>query len=129
MSQKNILLTFKVFCMNFSLELKKKIQVTQWPQNSLIKSSRYLWDTLYSKFNCKFIDYFAPQWSNWKLTSTFDPSSCKWLFLLCLDSVLPVTISRFWGLRCFETKKGQKMWLNTWHKMMKYELRKNWTEN
>ena len=41
---KNILLTFKGICMNFSLELNF---FTQWPQNSLIKSFRSLWLTLY----------------------------------------------------------------------------------
>ena len=37
----------KVFAWIFHLNWKKIFQVTQWPQNSLIKSSRYLWDTLY----------------------------------------------------------------------------------
>ena len=47
MSKKYTLLTFKGICMIFLLELDFLFQVTQWPQNSLIKSFRSFWDTLY----------------------------------------------------------------------------------
>ena len=43
---KKIYWLLKVFAWIFHLNWKKIFQVTQWPQNSLIKSSRYLWDTL-----------------------------------------------------------------------------------
>jgi hypothetical protein len=41
---------------------KKLFYVTQWPQNSLIKSSRYLWDTLYSILHVYWFWGFFPEY-------------------------------------------------------------------
>ena len=53
MSNKYTLLTFKGICMNFLLKLKFFILSHAVPLNSLTKSSRYLWDTLYNKIKLR----------------------------------------------------------------------------
>ena len=108
--------------MNFLLELDSLFQVTQWPQNSLIKSFRSFWDTLYisvkltcvkssvikNRIGCCSPEHLVAMSKNWSvavdlISFTFDIRT-KSMINWCHDTSL-IRLSRHWKCKAMRKIK------------------------